>query len=172
MRFTPAAVSLAVLLAVTSSVSIGQKPSPIDSRSVSWAQRGAAALSAGKLSEATDAYEAALVLDPRNQVAYVGMAKVAQAQGLPGKAIRFYDNALHLDPNDVISLQGQGQAMLEKGAVSSARNNLAKIKTLCKARCEAGDKLASAISTTGSAPPRVVSTSTLTPAPSGAPVKE
>ncbi|HEX7874242.1 MAG TPA: tetratricopeptide repeat protein, partial [Sphingobium sp.] len=93
MRFTPAAVSLAVLLAVSSSISHGQKPSSLDPRSIQWSERGVAAFAGGNLDGATDAYETSLALDPRNRVAYVGLAQIAQSQELPGKAIRYYDEA-------------------------------------------------------------------------------
>lgn len=169
MRFTPAAVSLAVVLAVTSSASIGQKPSPIDARSLGWMQRGEAAFASGAYDQAIDAYETALVLDPRNRGAFVGLARVARAQGLPGKAIRYYDDALRLEPRDVAALQAQGMAMLAKGAVESARGNLDRIKKTCKNRCEAADKLAGAIAGSSA---RMVSTSELKPAIASAPVKE
>lgn len=172
MRFTPAAVSLAVLLAVTSSVSLGQKPASIDPRSLQWSERGVTAFAAGNLDGATDAFETSLVLDPRNRNAFVGLAQVAEAQKLPGKAIRYYDEALSFDPKDVTTLRAQGLAMLEKGALESARGNLARIKENCKGRCEAADQLASAIATRGVAPPRIVASSDLTPVPTGAPIKE
>ncbi|HEX7858605.1 MAG TPA: tetratricopeptide repeat protein [Sphingobium sp.] len=172
MRFTPAAVSLAVLLAVSSSISHGQKPTSIDSRSVQWAERGAAAYTAGNFNGATDAYETALALDPRNSVAFVGLARIARSQDLPGKAIRYYDEALDLDPKDVTILQQQGVAMLEKGAVESARSNLARIKESCKSRCTAADELAAAIASNSAQPQRIVATSELKPVPTGAPLKD
>lgn len=159
MRFTPAAVSLAVLLAVSSSISHGQKPSTVDPRSIQWSERGVAAYSAGKFDAATDAYETSLALDPANRVAYVGLAQVAQSQELPGKAIRYYDQALSLDPKDVNALQQQGIAMLEKGAVESAKGNLARIKENCRTDCAAADKLATAIADNNVHPPRIVSVS-------------
>ncbi|CAN5175749.1 hypothetical protein BH10PSE13_BH10PSE13_03860 [soil metagenome] len=171
MRFTPAAVSLAVLFAMTSSVSIGQKPSSLNSRSVQWSEMGVTAFSANDLDKATDAYETALALDPRNRVAFLGLAQIAQKQDLPGKAIRYYDEALALDPKDVSALQRQGLAMLEKGAVESARGNLAKIKQSCK-NCDAANQLATAIASNGVAPPRIVSSAELKPLPSGAPIQE
>jgi cytochrome c-type biogenesis protein CcmH/NrfG len=172
MRFTPAAVSLAVLFAVTSSVSHGQKPVTLNPGSIQWSERGVAAFTAGDMMGATDAYETALVLDPRNRIAFVGLAQIAQTQNLPGKAIRLYDEALSLDPRDVTSLQAQGLAMLEKGAVESARGNLARIQENCKTRCTAADRLASAIASNGVAPPRIVSTSELKPVPGAATVRD
>ncbi len=171
MRFTPAAVSLAILFAVTSSVSLGQKPASIDPRSVQWSDRGGAAFTAGNFDGATDAYETSLVLDPRNRASFIGLAQVAEAQKLPGKAIRYYDEALSFDPKDVVALRAQGLAMLEKGAVESARANLAKIKENCKSGCAAADQLASAIASHGAAP-KVVASSDAKPGPGGVAVKE
>jgi tetratricopeptide (TPR) repeat protein len=171
MRFTPAAVSLAVVFAITSSGTMGQKPNPLDPRSIQWSERGGAALAAGKLDDATDAFETSLALDPRNRGAFIGLAQVAHAQGLPGKEIRFYDEALLLDPQDVNVLHAQGTAMLARGAVESARGNLAKIKTVCKKGCDAANRLARAITTNVPAP-RMVSTTDLKAVPSDAPVKE
>ncbi|MCE7798361.1 tetratricopeptide repeat protein [Sphingobium sufflavum] len=172
MRFTPAALSLAVLLAVTSSASLGQKPIVLNPQSISWSDRGTAAFTSGDLDSATDSYETSLVLDPRNRTAFVGLAQVADAQKLPGKAIRYYDEALSLDPKDVTALRAQGLAMIEKGALESARANLAKIRENCKAPCVAADQLANAIATRGVVPPRIVAASDLKPVPSGAVVKE
>lgn len=172
MRFTPAAVSLTVLLAVTSSISHGQKPISLDPRSLQWLEQGTAAYSAGQLDRATDAYETALVLDPRNRNAFIGLAQVARSQQLPGKAIRYYDEALSLDPKDVTTLQQQGIAMLEKGAVESARGNLARIRESCKSDCAAASTLASAISGNSVRPPRIVAATEVKPGPSGAAVSE
>jgi Flp pilus assembly protein TadD len=80
--------------------------------------------------------ETALAVDPRNRGAFIVLGDVAQARGLPGKAIRLYREALLLEPNDRLALKGQGEALVAKGAVSQARGNLAKIRTLCgKAPC-------------------------------------
>ncbi len=146
MRFTPAAMSLAAILFVSSSISVGQKPQPIDARSQSWVERGRQALAAKNYGLASDAFETALAIDPRNGAAFLGLAGVARAQGLPGKAIHFFDQALQLDPRDTDALEGQGLAMLDKGALTTARGNLAKLQAACKAPCKSADTLAAAIS--------------------------
>lgn len=171
MRFTPAAVSLAVLLAVTSSVTVGQKPTAVDARSLAWSERGTSAFAAKQYDAATDAFETALALDTRNRAAFLGLAQVADAQQLPGKAIRYYDEALQLDPTDARALKAQGVAMLEKGAIESARGNLAKIKSNCRTRCEAADELAAAIAR-NPAGTRIVSSTAAAPMQGGTPVKE
>src|SRR3546814_2348835 len=74
-------------------------------------------------------------LDPRNRAAFNALGEVARLQGLTGKSIRFYREALLLDPTDLKALAGQGQSMVAKGAIARAKENLAKMQTLCRASC-------------------------------------
>lgn len=107
----------------------------------------------GELNAAIDHFEAALVADPRNRRAYVGLARVAEAQGLPGKAVRFYREALELEPNDLDILELQGKALLMRGARASATANLERLKKLCAAPCPQSDRLAATLNE----PPKVAS---------------
>lgn len=146
MRFTPASIALAAVLTTVSSVGLTQRPdSQISPLSIEWQQAGATARKAGNYEAATDALETALAVDPRNRPAYVELAQVARAQGLQGKAIRLYREALLLDPTDVGALVGQGEAMVEKGAIAKAKENLAQAQSVCKTECAAVGKLAAAI---------------------------
>jgi tetratricopeptide (TPR) repeat protein len=146
MRLTPIALSLGIALATMASAGYGQKPDDvIDPRSLAVAAEAQTALGAAKFGDAIDLYETALAVDPRNRQAYVGLARVAQAQKLPGKAIRFYTEALKLEPNDVGAIAGQGEAYVQRGAVERARRNLEKLKTLCAAPCTQATTLAAAI---------------------------
>jgi Tfp pilus assembly protein PilF len=155
MRFSPIAVALSLALATVSSGGFTQKPDDqIDARSVALVAQGQAALAAGNPMGAADLLETALAVDPRNRAAYVALARVAQAQKLPGKAIRLYGQALALEPNDLAALAGQGEAMVEKGAVERAKANLARVKGLCKVECPASTQLALAIAK--GPPPAVV----------------
>jgi tetratricopeptide (TPR) repeat protein len=147
MRFTPIALSAAIVLATMASAGRGQRADDqIDARSTALAQSAQGLSAAGRYSEAIDALESALAVDPRNRGAYIGLARVAQAQKLPGKAIKLYYEALKLEPNDVNALAGQGEAMVQRGAVERARTNLAKIKTLCADPCAQATNLAAMIS--------------------------
>jgi tetratricopeptide (TPR) repeat protein len=146
MRFTPASIALAAVLTTVSSVGLTQRPdAQISPLSVEWQHVGATARKAGKFEAANDALETALAVDPRNRAAYVELAEVARAQGLQGKAIRLYREALLLDPSDVGALVGQGEAMVEKGAIAKAKENLAQARNACKSDCAAVNKLAAAI---------------------------
>lgn len=164
MRFTPASIALAALLTTVSSVGLTQRPdAQISPLSIEWQQAGIAARKAGNLQGATDALETALAVDPRNRAAYVELAEVARAEGLQGKAIRLYREALLLDPTDVGALVGQGEAMVEKGAIAKAKENLAQAQSACKADCAAVGKLAAAIAK--GPPATVLSAKDVVPAP-------
>ena len=146
MRLTPIALTVAIALATVASAGHGQKPDDqIDPRSAALAQEAQALNAQGKHQEAVDLLETALVVDPRNRQAYIGLARAAQAQKLPGKAIKFYFDALKLEPNDVNALAGQGEALVERGAVERAKRNLERIKQLCADPCPQATQLASVI---------------------------
>lgn len=147
MRITAISAAGALMLLTVSSALVAQRPDDqIDPKSVAMMQEGRTAQSAGDLDGATDAFEAALALDPRNRLAYVALAEVARTRGLPGKAIRFYREALLLDPNDLAALRGQGEALVQKGALEKANQNLARIKTICGTRpCNDATVLSAAI---------------------------
>ena len=168
MRFTPPALGIALVLATVSSVGHSQKPdSVIDPRSNLLVAEARTEIAAGKFEAATDALETALAIDPRNRGAFVVMAEVAQKQGLPGKAIRFYRESLLIEPNDIAALAGQGEAMVAKGAVTKAKENLARIKVLCVGACPDGVRLSTAIAK--GPPPAVQSAQAAPILPTGTP---
>jgi len=155
MRFSPVAIALSLtLLAVSSGVNGQKADDQINPRSQALLAEGQEQLKAGNLTAANDALETALAVDPRNRAAFVALGRVAQAQQLPGKAIRMYFEALSLEPNDVNALSAQGEAMVQKGAVERARANLVRVKALCKSECAPATQLAAAIAK--GPPPAVV----------------
>jgi len=147
MRLFPAALALGfAALSVSTSLSAQKADTAIDPRSMALLAQGRNAAAAGRLEEATDLIETALAVDPRNRAAFVELASVAERQQLPGKAIRLYREALLIEPNDPGALRGQGEALVAKGAMGPARENLAKIKTLCgKKPCPDATSLAATI---------------------------
>ena len=164
MRFSPAALALSLTLLVTSSAGIGQRPDDqINPRSIALTKLGEDQRRAGNFPAAADALETAVAVDPRNRAAYVAMGHVALAQGLPGKAIRAYRDALTLEPNDLAALSGQGEAMVNKGAVERAKANLVRIRGICKAECAPAATLAAAIAK--GPPPQVVTAQATTVVP-------
>ncbi len=147
MRLTPIALALTIAVGTMASAGHGQRPDDqVNPRSAALLQQGQAATAAGRLDEATDLIETALAVDPGNRAGYVALARVAQAQRLPGKAIRLYSDALRLEPNDIAALAGQGEAFVQRGAVDRARRNLARVRELCGSQsCPQGQQLAAVI---------------------------
>lgn len=153
MRFSPAAIGLSLLLAVASSATFSQPADyQVDPRSTLLIEEGLAAQKGGDLNGAIDFYEAALAIDPGNRNAYIALAQVARAQDLPGKAIRLYREALLLNPNDLAALAGEGEALVQRGAVEKARLNLSRIKSLCRDDCPEEGQLLAAIEASDKTP--------------------
>jgi Tfp pilus assembly protein PilF len=146
MRLTPIAISTAIILATMGSAGSGQRADDrVDARSTALTQQGMALVAQGRWLEAMDQFESALAVDARNRQAYIGLARAAQGEKLPGKAVKFYYEALQLEPNDIDALTGQGEALVQRGAVERAKANLARVRTLCKGNCPQAQTLAAAI---------------------------
>jgi Tfp pilus assembly protein PilF len=164
MRFVPVALAAVLGVAALSSAVIAQKPdAQIDPRSTMIVEQARAAQRAGNLEQANDLLESALAVDPKNRTAFMALAEIAKVEGLPGKAIRFYREALELEPNDVAALAGQGDALVQKGAVTKARENLARLKRLCTGACPEESRLAAVIDK--GPPPAVLSAQAKVPTP-------
>jgi tetratricopeptide (TPR) repeat protein len=164
MRLTPIALTVAIALATMASAGQGQKPDDvIDARSVALTRQAQALAAQARYQESTDFYESALAVDPRNREAYIGLARAAQGLKLPGKAIKFYFEALKLEPNDVAALAGQGEALVQRGAVERAKQNLERIKKLCTTPCAQATQLAAVIAK--GPPPEVLTAQRPDPAP-------
>lgn len=116
-------------------------------KSVALMHQGQSLAAAGKLEEAENMLETALVVDPRNRWVYVDLARVAEKQRLFGKAIRMTSKALLMEPNDPDAIAVQGEAMVEMGATARAQENLQKLQSICGAKgCPQVAQLSAAIS--------------------------
>jgi tetratricopeptide (TPR) repeat protein len=128
-----------------SSMKRGAADTALAPLSVSLVEKGDLLAGQKQWGQAADRYETALAVDPRNVRAYLGLAAVAEGQGLPGKAVRHYREALEIDPLNRAALERQGQAYLKRGAVPRAEANLEKLKTICGGPCPEADRLKTAI---------------------------
>ena len=164
MRSLPLALAGALALLSVSTSLAGQRPAaPIDARSLQLLAEGRAARAAGNIDGATDLLESAVAVDPRNRAAFIALAQIAETRNLPGKAIRMYREALQLEPNDLTALAGQGEALVSRGAVTQARANLTRLRTLCKQGCPEATELAAAIAK--GPPPAAAAQTVVPPAP-------
>jgi tetratricopeptide (TPR) repeat protein len=148
MRLTPSFALALALIVGLSGASVG---APAAAQAVNPASRalqveGDRLAAAGELDSAIGLFETALVADPRNPDAYVGLGRIAVAQSLPGKAIGYFREALMLQPQSRAALAGQGSAYVARGAVDRARGNLANLQRICGADpCPEATELAAAI---------------------------
>lgn len=164
MRVSSLALAAGFILASLPVATDAQRPdTAISAISVGLMNAGQAAQKAGNLDDAIGLYESALVADPRNRSAIVALAQVARVQGLPGKAIALYREALLIEPNDVVALTGQGEAMIEKGAIELARENLANAQRVCPSKCPQVAALDRAIKASDER--RLVAADTIAPKP-------
>lgn len=144
MRYTPVALALSLALAITSSIAPAA-PHKADPRAVALVAEGKALLDSGKVQDAVTAFEAALAIDPAHTAVYLDLAEAARRDGMQGKAIHYYRIALERDPENLAAISGEGEALLEKGAVEKARRNLARLEQICGRNCSETRELAAAI---------------------------
>lgn len=146
MRYTPAALALALLAAVTASSGYGAPPAPLDPRAAALVAEGRQAIAEGRVDEAVDDFESALTIQPGHVAIYLNLAEATRKQGMQGKALHYYRVALKLDPDNQFAIAGEGEALVEKGAVEKARRNLARLETLCGNKtCAPAKQLSAAI---------------------------
>ena len=146
MRYTPATIALALVFAATASTGIGAPPVPLDPRAAALVQTGRTALVAGNIDSAVADFEAALAIQPGHVAIYLNLAEAARKQGMQGKALHYYREALKLDPSNQYAIAGEGAALVEKGAVEKAKQNLAHLVQLCgNPTCTPARELSAAI---------------------------
>lgn len=162
MRFTSVALALAMAAAVTSSVGYGAQREA-DPRAAALISEGRSELASGQVQAAIDSFEAALAVDPGYTPIYLHLAEASRASELHGKAIHYYRVALKRDPNNLAAISGEGEALLEKGAVEKARRNLAQLESICGGDCAETRQLANALAS--GAQPSVLTAEAVTPDP-------
>lgn len=102
---------------------------------------------ADKVVEAQTLFERALVADPANLNALIGLGKTHEAQGRVGRGLKYYRQALAIDPNEHVALEAQAVAFLKRDMVERAEANREKLVRLCADGCAALDKVTVALGT-------------------------
>jgi Tfp pilus assembly protein PilF len=98
-------------------------------------RQGLNALANKQATAALGFFETAVAVDPRNDAAYLAMARAYEMLGLPGKALRYYRQALSVNPSNVAALEGQTQGFLAKNLTEQARANIARLRQICSTSC-------------------------------------
>ena len=157
MRYAPVSIALSALLALNASVSHSSQPVILEPRAAQLEAMGHASLAAGDSDSATNAFEAALAVQPGAGQLVLDLADVARRQGMQGKALHYYRAVLADDPQNLAAIGGEGGALAEKGALDKARLDLAKLQGLCGTDCASARDLAALIDS-AAAKTRVVTT--------------
>lgn len=145
MRYTPVALALSLLVALSSSASLSAPGEALDPRAAALEAQGREALAAGDNAKATDFLEAALAVEPGSATIVLDLADAARQRSMPGKALHYYRVVLTSEPQNISGLSGEGAALAEMGALDKARRNLAQLQGLCGLDCAAAHSLAEAI---------------------------
>jgi tetratricopeptide (TPR) repeat protein len=104
-----------------------------------------AAFDTDKKDDARLLFERALVADPANTHALIGLGKTYEAQGRVGRGLKYYRLALEIEPNDQNSLKIQALAFLKREMLDRADANRAKLVRLCPKGCAALEKVETAL---------------------------
>ena len=143
-RKTPIFILAACLLGTSAAHAISDRYRDLSARLTTNAEQ---VLLQGKAEDADDILNLALTADPGNARAYV---LKGQAQGkLDNKeeALRLISVGLEIEPGNQAALKLQGEAALAVGELEQAETALSRLRTVCKAPCEAANDLAAAIET-------------------------
>ena len=137
------ALALGAALAV-SAPALAQAP-VANATSSRLMQQANALMSQSRAAEAADLYEAALVADPRNSNAFIGLGRAYERMGMTGRAISYYRKALTINPNDVTALEASGMALITKGSLAQAQETLDRLRRVCPKGCVQAERLANAL---------------------------
>lgn len=85
--------------------------------------------------EAQALFERALVANPANIQALIGLGKTHEAQGRVGRGLTYYRKALMIDPNALRALEAQAVAFLKRDMPERAADNRDRLAQLC-GECE------------------------------------
>lgn len=107
----------------------------------------AMALTAENAAEAQVLFERALVANPANLDAMIGLGKTHEVQGRVGRGLKYYRQALSIDPNAQPALEAQAIAFLKRDMVERAEANRDKLAKLCDQGCDALDTVSAALET-------------------------
>lgn len=143
-RKTPIFILVASLLGTSAAFAVSDRYRDLSARLTTNAEQ---VLLQGKAEAADNMLNLALTADPGNARAYV---LKGQAQGeLDNKeeALRLISVGLEIEPGNQSALKLQGEAALAIGELEQAETALSRLRTVCKAPCEAANDLAAAIET-------------------------
>lgn len=90
-------------------------------------------------------YERALVANPANIKAHIGVGRMHDLQGRTGRSLKYYRQALELDPTNPEALRYQAYAFLNRNLIEYAARNADRLAQQCLENCDDVDALKAVI---------------------------
>lgn len=110
-------------------------------------EQGSELLADDQYGEARVFFEQALVANPKNALAHIGLGRVHRGLGNVTTGLRYFTVALELEPTNLEALEHQALTYLDRDSVADAEQNLTRIRRICGNNdCETSVRLAAAIS--------------------------
>lgn len=128
------ACAFGALLATPVSAQTSEKHQSMSRQFVAQAQ---AAMMAEKMDDAQLLFERALVANPANVTALIGLGQAHEQRGAVGRGLKYYRQALEIEPNDQGALEKQALAFLKRDMADRAEDNREKLARLCINGCDA-----------------------------------
>lgn len=139
-------VALGALFVVAPSESFTQTDKSFRIASDAFVQQGYAALGAEKNWDALDLFEKAVVGNPRNISAYIGLGKAHEALSSISSGIKYYEIALELDPRHLSAWEAKILAHLVISELVQAEEAYSRILAVCADKpCLEGTRAKAAI---------------------------
>ena len=110
----------------TSATTVAKSPTAATTTTDALLQSALALHAAGKLDQASAAYNEVLAKDPKNKYAFYNLGQIAQSSGKLDEAITQYKQSLAQDPNYFPALYNVGLAYAAKGDHPTAIDSLRK----------------------------------------------
>lgn len=108
---------------------------------------GGEALAAEETYEALTLFEQAIVANPKNADAYVGLGQVHVTLGKNKGGLKYFAMALEIEPTHLGALEAEAMTFLSIGEIEDAEDTLARIGRICgEDSCAERDSVAGAIS--------------------------
>ena len=108
---------------------------------------GGEALERDESYEALTLFEQAIVADPKNADAYVGLGRTHVKLGKTKRGLDYFTVALDIEPTHLGALEAEAITFLSIGEVEDAEDTLSRISRICGQRtCAELDSVTSAIS--------------------------
>ena len=139
-------VALGALIVVAPSESFAQTDKSFRIASGAFVKQGYAALEAEKNWDALDLFEKAVVANPRNVSAYIGLGNAHEALSSISGGLKYYEIALELDPQHLTAWEAKVLAHLVISELAQAEEALSRILAVCAATpCLEGRRAKAAI---------------------------